>query len=96
MNEHVLERIRDLERSVRRWRLACLAMAFIIVSLIAIGGTVGIMAMIDSPSQRQVLMLQMQEIQAREQAERALAAERAARQQLEQQKQRAQPEQPEP
>jgi hypothetical protein len=93
MNDQLLERIRDLERTVRRWRLACLALVLFIVSLIAIGGTVGIMVMIDLPSRNE---LQMQEMQARRQAERALAAERAARQQLEQQKQQAQREQTEP
>ena len=96
MHEPLLERIRQLERSVSRWRLAC-ALVIVVVSLVAIGGTFGVILTLQVPDSR---LMEMQradaeaarareqqamqaERNARAQAERALQAERAARQQIE-------------
>jgi hypothetical protein len=95
MHDPLLERIRQLERSVSRWRLACLALLIVVVSLVAIGGTFGVILALQVPDRRQMEMeradaemarahaeqaMQAERV-AREQAERALQAERAARQQ---------------
>lgn len=91
MHEPLLDRIAQLERSVRRWRLACFALAIIVVSMLAIGGTFGTLILIDLPPARaEMQMLRAQEQAARaqaeaaqRQAEEALHQERAARQRLE-------------
>jgi hypothetical protein len=90
MNDQLLERIRQLERSVRRWRLACLALVIVVVSLLAIGGTFGLMAILQMPNIREMEMVHMEleelrahERAARAQAEQAVQAERAARQEAE-------------
>ena len=46
MNEQLLERVRQMERSVRRWRLACFALVILVVSLLAVGGTFGTILML--------------------------------------------------
>jgi hypothetical protein len=95
MHEPLLERIRQLETSVRRWRLACLALLIVVASLVAIGGTFGVILALQIPERRHMEMQRadaelnraqaqqaiLSERIAREQAERALQAERAARQQ---------------
>ena len=96
MHEPLLERIRQLETSVRRWRLACLALLIVVASLVAIAGTFGVFLAL-LPARHQMDMLREdaevaraeaeqaahEARAAREQAERALQAERAARQQME-------------
>ncbi len=52
MHEPLLQRIDQLERSVRRWRLVCFALAIIVVSLLAIGGTFGTLMMLELPARR--------------------------------------------
>jgi hypothetical protein len=87
MHEPLLERIRQLERSVGRWRLVSFAEAIIIVSLLAIGGTFGLILLLNGPDLREVEMLRMDAERARADAEQArLRAEEALRQAEQQQK----------
>ena len=81
MHEPLLDRIRQLERSVQRWRLACLALVIVVVSLLAIGGTFGTMMLLEQPA---IERLRMEMHAAHKQAEEAMYAERVARQQAEQ------------
>jgi cell division protein FtsB len=92
MHEPLLERIGQLERSVRRWRLACLALALVVVSLLAISGTFGAMSLVASRrmleeqamAERDQLDALRQEVMRREQQHQVqLAAERAARKRAE-------------
>jgi hypothetical protein len=83
MQEPILDRIYQLERSVQRWRLACLALAIVVVSLLAIGGTFGTMILLQQPNIREIEMLRMEAHAARDEAERAMHAERVARQEAE-------------
>lgn len=96
MHEPLLERIEQLERSVRRWRLACFALAIVVVSMMAIGGTFGALLLPMLPARAEMDMLRAEVAQeraqaqaereqaqvARRQAEEAQRAARAARQQL--------------
>jgi hypothetical protein len=93
MNEQqpLLDRIRQLERTVLRWRLATFVLAILLVCSIAIGGTMSLMTMLQLPDRREMLMIREEERAMREQAEaarrEALAAaerEKQARQQAEQ------------
>jgi hypothetical protein len=83
MHEPLLERIRQLEKSVRRWRLSCLALVLVVVSLVAIGGTFGVILMLQVPARREMEMLRMDAERARAEAQQAALAERAAREQAE-------------
>jgi hypothetical protein len=88
MDEPLLKRVRDLERSVRRWQRACFALAIVVVSLLAIGSTVGVMVLLEMPSIEELETLRAREQQARDEAlrarqqgEQALQAEQALRKQ---------------
>jgi hypothetical protein len=83
MHEPLLERIRQLETSLRRWRLACIASLIVVVSLVAIGGTFGVMMLLQLPDRREMMMRADAE-RERALAEQAMHAERVARQQAEQ------------
>src|ERR1700683_4970570 len=83
MHEPLLERIRQLEQSVRRWRLACLALLIVVVSLVAIGGTFGVILALQVPDRRQMEMERADAELARDQAQQAIQAERVAREQAE-------------
>ena len=80
MHEPLLDQIRQLERSVRRWRLACLALLLVLVSLLAIGGTFGTMILLEQP---EIERLRMEAHMARDEADRAMRAEQVARQHAE-------------
>jgi multidrug efflux pump subunit AcrA (membrane-fusion protein) len=83
MHEPLLERIRQLERSVSRWRLACFALFIVVVSLVAIGGTFGLILAMQVPDRRHMEMLRADAELARAQAQQAIQAERVAREQAE-------------
>jgi hypothetical protein len=94
VHEPLLERIRQLERSVLRWQLACLALVIVVVALLAIGGTFGAIMLLRQPdiellraeadaARQDAVQAMQQERAARHEAERALQAERAARKQIE-------------
>ncbi len=83
MHEQLLEHIRHLERSVRRWRLACFALVILAVSLLAVGGTFGSILMLRLPDINEMEMLRMEARESRDRAEDAMHAERVARQQAE-------------
>jgi hypothetical protein len=89
MHEPSLERIRDLERAVRRWRLACLALTLVVVSLLAIGGTFGVVLMLDGSNRREIEMALDREQAARAQADEAMREAHVLKQQLEQTRLRA-------
>jgi hypothetical protein len=78
MHEPLLERIRQLEMSVRRRRLACLALLIVVVSLVAIGGTFGVILSLQVPDRRQMEMERADAELARDQAQQAIQAERVA------------------
>jgi hypothetical protein len=89
MHEPLLQRIEQLERSMRRWRLVCFALGIIVVSLLAIGGTFGALLLPLLPVRAEMEMLRAQVVAeraqaevARQRAEDALRAERVARQKL--------------
>ena len=76
--DHIIE---ELKHRLRRWRLATFALAVLVISLLAIGGTVGLLAIMEQPDQRELLM--------RLEAERArVEAERAQVEQIRQQAER--------
>jgi hypothetical protein len=81
MHEPLLDRIRQLERLVQRWRLAGLALVIVVVSLLAIGGTFGTMMLLEQPA---IEWLRMEALMARDEADRAMEAEQVARKQAEQ------------
>jgi hypothetical protein len=90
MHEPLLERIRQLERSVLRWQLACLALVIIVVALLAIGGTFGAIMLLELPNRREIEMVRddadaaRQEADAaREDAIQAMQQERLARHEAE-------------
>jgi hypothetical protein len=83
MNEALLERNRQLQRSLRRWRLACLALAIVVVSLVAIGGTFGTFILLRLPDFDEIEMLQAERSRERDHAHKALQAEQAAREETE-------------
>jgi hypothetical protein len=73
MHEPLLERIRDLERAVTRWRLISLALFILLISGTAISCTFGVIVMLSD--HRDMLHAEMM---AREQAEVArMEADRA-------------------
>jgi type II secretory pathway pseudopilin PulG len=84
MHEPLLDRIRELERAVRRWRLVSFALALVVVSLLAIGGTFGLVLVLRASNRDELHLLRAQEQAARVQAEEALRAAEVARQQAEQ------------
>jgi hypothetical protein len=84
MNEAVLaSRVEQLERSVRRWRLATLVFAVLFLCTLATGGTLVTMLMIQLPEQQHMEVLMMQERDARQQAEAARQDAEEARRRLE-------------
>src|SRR5207253_2316181 len=86
---HMNDEFENLRRSVRRWRLVSFALAILLVSFLAIGGTVGLMVLMQLPDQQELEVLRDHERAAREQAqaaqqraEEALQQVDAARQQV--------------
>jgi hypothetical protein len=86
MHEPLLDRIRQLERSLRRWRLACFALGLIIVSLLATGGTFGLILVLAASDRDE---LWMEAAEARDRAEQARQAAEAARQEMLQKRKQA-------
>ena len=81
-NEPLVERNRQLERSVKRWRLICLCLALLLTCAVAVGG---IRASIPATQERgnfwhflPWVRAREAELRAREQQMRALDAERRA------------------
>jgi hypothetical protein len=61
-----------LERSVRFWRLVSFGLAVHLVASVAIGGTVNLMLLLETPTQRE-LMMRAEEERDRAEVERANA-----------------------
>src|SRR5438045_3177902 len=82
MNEHFFERIRVLERSVRRWRLATFALVLLLISFLAIGATVGLVMLgLQLPDRRGMMereRAEMERARAEEAFQRAEQARREA------------------
>ena len=86
MHEPLQERIRALERAVQRWRLVSLALMLVVVSFMAIGGTFGLIFVINQGDRREFDMMRMEAERARDESQRALQAAEEARRQLEQER----------
>ncbi len=82
MHEPLPERIRALELSVQRWRLVSFALMLLVVSFVAIGGTFGLILVLNFDDRREIEMLRMDAERAREQTQRALQEAEEARRQL--------------
>lgn len=65
-NEPLLERIQHLERSVKRWRLVSLVLAFLLICLVAIGA---IFTVIPPTQERGNFWLWLPWVRARREAE---------------------------
>jgi hypothetical protein len=86
MHEPLLDRIRQLERAVRRWKLVCVALFLAVLGFMAISGTFGIVLLLREADLRDVRMQAVEEEEvARLEAVRAQQVE-AARKQLDQAK----------
>jgi hypothetical protein len=98
--EHLVRHIRDLERRLHRWRLACLALLGFILLPAILGGLLGVTSVARVQAQR--ARAEEAELRAREalqQAEEARRAEqraKAAEEALQQARQRAEKEVPRP
>jgi hypothetical protein len=84
VHEPLLDRIRELERAVRRWKLVSFALALMVVSLLAIGGTFGLILVLRASDQAEIEVLMDQEMMARQRAEQAAQDLQEMRRQLEQ------------
>lgn len=82
MHENHHERIRVLELSVQRWRLVSFALMLLVVSFMAIGGTFGLIFVLNYDDRREIEMMRMDAERAREQSQQALREAEDARQQL--------------
>jgi hypothetical protein len=87
MNEPLLERIRQRERRVKRWRLISLALALLLILAIAVGGILTVMPATREPGG---FWLWLPWVRARHQEEMARREADALRQQIEAAKQREQ------
>jgi hypothetical protein len=93
MAEQLLNRIADLQRRLRRWRLTALALALLLISVIAVGGTMALLIRA-LPDQRELKVREDDE-RARRMRERINAEQESrqpvqAKRELERVKQRAQ------
>jgi hypothetical protein len=85
MHEPLLERIRELERSIRRWRLVSLALLLTLLGFMAISGTFGVVLFMREADLWGVRARAMEDQErARVQTERALQEVEAAKKQAEQ------------
>jgi len=82
MHENHHEHIRVLELSVQRWRLVSFALMLLVVSFMAIGGTFGLVFLLNYEDRREIEMMRMEADRAREQSHRALQEAEDARRQL--------------
>jgi|SRR5882724_9623220 len=82
MHEPLLDRIRVLELSVQRWRLVSFALMLLVVSFMAIGGTFGLILVLNEGDRREFEMMRMEVEQARQESLRAVQEAERARQQL--------------
>ena len=88
--DHFVREIRDLQRRLHRWRLACLVLLTLLVLPVVLGGLLGV---------ARVPLLERQraaEMRAREAMEAELRARKAAEEALQQARQRAEEEAPRP
>ena len=99
MNEPLLERIRVLERSVKRWRLTSLALALLLVCALAIAGIFMAIPPRQEPGDFWLFLpwvrarhqAEQAELARREEALQALRAAEAMRQHLEAKQREKQP-----
>ena len=83
MHEPLLDQIRDLERSNRRWKTACAILAAALLAVLVSGsawvGLYGYQALRNQEAMRAAEEARMQEMRARAAAEAAEALEKAQR-----------------
>jgi hypothetical protein len=77
--EHFLRQIRDLERRLRRWRLACLVLLGLLLLPIVLGGLLGVAWVPRLERQRRAAEAEMRALEAMEPEQRALDAQRRAK-----------------
>jgi hypothetical protein len=98
--EHLVRHIRDLERRLHRWRLACLALLGLLLVPVVLGGLLGVGWVPRLELQRaRAVEAEMRAREALEQAEEARQAEqraKAAEEALQQARQRVEGEAPRP
>jgi hypothetical protein len=95
MHEPLLERIRELERSVRRWRLVSLALMLGLLSFMAISCTLGLVLSFLPADHHGLGAMRMEAELERERAARAMMEAEVARQKAEADMQKARILQPE-
>jgi hypothetical protein len=98
-NEPLVERNRQLERSVKRWRLISLSLALLLVVLLAVGGTLTAIPTTDERGDfwlwlPWVRAARAAEMRAMQEQMRAVEAERQAVEARKEHKKRAEDEQP--
>ncbi len=79
MHEPLLERIRQLERSVRLWRLVSLALLILFASAAAVSGTFGVVLLLHDRDRMLLEEARVEAEQERAHAMRAQAEAEAAR-----------------
>src|SRR5262245_35175127 len=89
MHEPLLERIRLLERAVRRWKVVSLALLLISISMLGMAGTFGFVLMLEDSHRHELMIMRVEAEMARDRAEQALQEAQAARKKLEQQGEKA-------
>jgi hypothetical protein len=82
MHEPLPERIRALELSVQRWRLVSFALMLLVISFMAIGGTFGLIFVLNYDNRREIEMMRRQTEELHLQMDRARQDTEDARQQL--------------
>jgi len=83
MHEYPHERIEQLERRVRRWRLVSFVLAVLLVCALAVGGTFVVVLMVQAPDRREMQLLMERERAMRERAEQAERMRQQTERQLE-------------
>jgi hypothetical protein len=98
-NEPLVERNRQLERSVKRWRLICLVLAGLLICVLAIGGILTAIPATQGPSDfwlwlPWVRAARAAEMRAMQEQMRAVEAEKRAVEARKEHKKRAEDERP--
>jgi hypothetical protein len=83
MNEPLLERITQLERSVKRWRLVSMVLTLLLICAVAIGGIFAVVPATQEPGEFWLFLPWVRARAAREAEEQAIQNELKARQALE-------------
>jgi hypothetical protein len=83
MNEPLLQRIRELEQSVRRWQLVSFALLLLVLSFFAISLTFGVVVVLRGDRWEDLERMHMEAQMERDRADQAMREAEVARQKLE-------------